>query len=333
LKEKRRLDEDYKLQYADYMQAAHTTQHTRETCERSIIELRELVAREYELTQDTSAQLEALKRIEQEMIARDMRNSELQVTSSVDLLVLIFQFLIFLKIPDVFRQLRVQHFEKRNQMLESILSSMPMFRMHVESGLPQEQLLQLQQAQVFSPKFSDSQLIISITHISCFYDCWQAEWQEQLVLRQQQMMQQQAEAAQGGAPSEQPIEQTEPVKQESEPAVVEQPAQAAQPDDTTSSAAVPMESNMDVSAPVDVAEPLAAEHAPAEVQSETTCVVENVEHQAASDAQVAAPTAAEVSAHEQAVADAEGGDFVQRLVLLDYVRRHAEETESYQSQV
>jgi hypothetical protein len=29
-KEKRRLDDDYKLQYADYTQAARTTEHTRQ---------------------------------------------------------------------------------------------------------------------------------------------------------------------------------------------------------------------------------------------------------------------------------------------------------------
>jgi hypothetical protein len=36
-----------------------------QTCERSIMELQQRVRAEYELTQDTSAQLEALKRIEQ----------------------------------------------------------------------------------------------------------------------------------------------------------------------------------------------------------------------------------------------------------------------------
>ena len=76
-KDKKVVEEEYKLNYADLAQARATIEKTRLTCETTVLELRERVQREYELTRSASEELESLRRAEQEMLARDMRDSEL----------------------------------------------------------------------------------------------------------------------------------------------------------------------------------------------------------------------------------------------------------------
>ena len=45
-------EDEFKMKYADFIQATSTIEHTRRTCEKTIFELRERVQSEYDMVRD-----------------------------------------------------------------------------------------------------------------------------------------------------------------------------------------------------------------------------------------------------------------------------------------